>query len=551
MSENKIRVIVKKYQSNILFGILFCVLMLLPDFVFEAVFKEIGYSTDIAFIAFLTAFGFCLSKAGSTTFCVVTTLLFLIELIELCHIGYFGFPINPTDISKIWGKRGDVLESGLAAACDLWFVPLLTVGVFLVLGVVFFKYRRKFGFSAVAVLIVLACLSIKPERAMRKDLKAFLPSPTRYSLHNAINTFSFFAVKGWRAVPIEKIVPADFWKPYALTNAPAFQGGDIVLIMGESTASRMMSLFGYPQKTTPFLDSLQGENFKAVPAVSGAVSTHSALPLFFNTVREPGNSREIRSKTANLFKAAKAAGYKTHFLSAQNALQTHQIGTEFIDDVRTREDNALCFHADGDRCLVGMLDKILSDKSEKHFVVLNFKAVHSPYASVYAKNPEFALFEGDKDDDAARKRAEYENALLWTDDVIKRLLTVFRKYDDRGGVFAMTSDHGENTGKNGKWGHNLLDLETAKVPFFVYSQSVVKLALPDNREITHYEIGKWMLSLFGKRLDNPNEDGKTFYIHGNNLYQDYDFLKTERGRDGLIAVLNGDVVSRLTGFGKK
>ena len=551
MTENKVALLVKKYQSNILFGILFCILMLLPDFIFDALFKEIRYSTDIAFIVFLMAFGFCLSKAGRVVFCFVTALLFLIELVELCHIGYFGFPINPTDIPKIWGERGDVLESGWAAARDLWVVPVMTVCVFLALSVFFFKYRRQFGFSAVAVLIVLVCLSIKPERAMRKSLKSFLPSPTRYSLHNAINTFSFFAVKGWRAEPIEKIVPDGFWKPYAIADAPGFQSGDIVLIMGESTASRMMSLFGYSKKTTPFLDSLKGENFKAVSAVSGAVSTHSALPLFFNTVREPGNAREIRSKTANLFKSAKAAGYTTHFISAQNALQTHQIGTEFIDDVRTREDNLSCFYAEGDRCLVGMLDKILSDKSRKHFVVLNFKAVHSPYASVYEDDDRFAVFQGDKNNASARKRAEYENALLWMDDVVKQLLTVFWKYDDRDDIFAMTSDHGENTGENGKWGHNLLSLETAKVPFFVYSRSVAETGLPDNREITHYEIGKWVLSLFGKRLDNPNEDGKTFYIHGNNLYQDYDFLKTERGDDGAISVRSGTVVSRLTKYGKK
>ncbi len=544
-------VFLKKYKANFLYGCLFCFLLLFPDFVFEAVFEGIGYSTDIAFIAFLTAFGFCLSKAGRATFCFVSILLFLIELVELCHIGYFGFPINPTDISKIWAEGEDVLESGWAAVGDLWFVPALLIGVFLILGIVFFKYRKSFGFSIAAVIIVFICLSIKPERATRKNLKAFLPSPTRYSIHNAVNTFSFFAVKGWRIKPIDAIVPADFWKPYALTDAPKFQGGDIVLIMGESAASRMMSLFGFAKKTTPFLDSLRGESFKAVPAVSSAVSTHSALPLFFNTVREPGNIREIRSKTANLFKAAKTAGYETHFISAQDALQTHQIGTEFIDDVRTKEDASFCFQTDGDGCLVAMLDGVLSDRSRKHFVVLNFKAVHSPYAAVYRRDKKFEVFKGEENTVPARRRAEYENALLWMDDVFKRLFAVFQKYDKQNGVFVMTSDHGENTGENGRWGHNLLDLETAKVPFFVYSRKLAETGLSDEREITHYEIGKWMLSLFGKRLNNPNEDGKTFYIHGNNLYQDYDFLETERGADGLIGAPKRNVVSSMVRFGKK
>ncbi len=544
-------IFLKKYKANFLYGCLFCFLLLFPDFVFEAVFEGIGYSTDLAFIAFLAAFGFCLSKAGRGTFCFVTILLFLIELIELCHIGYFGFPINPTDISKIWAESGDVLESGRAAVGDLWFIPVLLFGVFSILGIVYFKYRKKFGFSIVAVIIVFVCLSIKPERAARKNLKAFLPSPTRYSIHNAVNTFSFFAVKGWRIKPIDAIVPVDFWKPYVLTDTSEFRGGNIVLIMGESTASRMMSLFGYAKKTTPFLDSLSGENFKAVSAVSGAVSTHSALPLFFNTVREPGNVREIRAKTANLFKAAKATGYETHFISAQDALQTHQIGTAFVDDVRTREDNAFCFQTDGDRCLVAMLDGVLSNRSRKHFVVLNFKAVHSPYAAIYKRDKKFDVFRSEGNTASARRRAEYENALLWTDDVFKRLFAVFQKYDKQSGVFVMTSDHGENTGENGRWGHNLLDLETAKVPFFVYSRKLAETRLPDEREITHYEIGKWMLSLFGKRLNNPNEDGKTFYIHGNNLYQDYDFLKAERGRDGSIDALKRNVVGSLVKHGKK
>ena len=47
------------------------------------------------------------------------------------------------------------------------------------------------------------------------------------------------------------------------------------------------------------------------------------------------------------------------------------------------------------------------------------------------------------------------------------------------------------------------------------------------------------------------KDGKTFYVHGNNLYQDYDFLETERGADGLIGAPKRNVVSSMVRFGKK
>jgi glucan phosphoethanolaminetransferase (alkaline phosphatase superfamily) len=209
------------------------------------------------------------------------------------------------------------------------------------------------------------------------SLKSFLPSPSRYSLHNSLNYFSFWAVKGWKIHSAKDLLPEKFYKEYSVVpfTSKAKEPQLILMIMRESTSSTHMSLFSGREATTPNLDRIKNDaNFIALPAISSGVCTHASLPLFFNLVREPGNIWLLESEKVNLFRLAKAAGYETHFISAQNALLTHANGTGYIDDLRTMEDEAIGFGLKKDFYFLQILKIIMQKGNHKKFIVLNFKS---------------------------------------------------------------------------------------------------------------------------------------------------------------------------------
>lgn len=523
----------KKTKYNFIFAVIFAILLLLPDFIFEMVFPNIKYLTDYLFIFALMILGYILSFTGIYYFSFILLLLLTMQSIQLFHIAYFARPINPLDISKIFSDFADIYSSGLGDMDDIWIVIPLLILTFGGIFFTFYKFRRQLGFSLIAILIVSIALCVKPERAMRKTLKSFLPADTRYSIHNSINTFSYYLVKSMDNQTIASIVPHDFYQPYTVTPNHREKPELIVLVMGESLSTNQMSLF-HPElpSTTPHLDNLKKDSgFLAVPAISGAVSTHASLPIFFNMMKEPGNINLFKTNEANLFRLAKQAGYTTHFLSAYDVKQTHNIGVPYIDDIRTSEQDFIAYSRKNEDHMVELFQK-MDLSSGKHFVVLNFKSVHSPYESNYAhRGNEFDRFRPQDDSREQEALNTYRNAVLYIDDVVHRLLTEFKSKVAENAYFILTSDHGELLGRNNYYGHNILLQETAEVPFLIYSPNPDRNLYADlkqNPEISHYEIADTIATLLGYDVKNPNHDENTVYIHGNNLYEEYEIIELSR-----------------------
>ena len=80
------------------------------------------------------------------------------------------------------------------------------------------------------------------------------------------------------------------------------------------------------------------------------------------------------------------------------------------------------------------------------------------------------------------------------------------------------------------WGHNNLVLEQAKVPFFVKSFEIKDLP----SVISHYQIGKLILTQIGFEFKNKNENNNTYYLHGNNIDFPYDFIEYRIENENVI-----------------
>ena len=78
------------------------------------------------------------------------------------------------------------------------------------------------------------------------------------------------------------------------------------------------------------------------------------------------------------------------------------------------------------------------------------------------------------------QNATYENAVLYIDDVLYRLIEYFKAQNIKNSQFIFTSDHAEMLGvPDGKYGHNQLLMESMKVPFILYSNNGNLPTLPN------------------------------------------------------------------------
>lgn len=530
-------------------GLLFAALVLLPDFVYELIYPEIRYLTDFLFIFVISVFGFFLSLSGIFVYVICCLLFMFMQLVQLSHIAYFHRPINPLDISKVFEEFGDIYSASVSDVDDFWHVAVLAFLPFLTLIFLEIKWRKKLRFSFIGILAVLIFLSVKPERATRRGLHHFLPPETRYSIHNSINSFSFYLVRGVLMDSGETagdIVPPDYYKPYSLTELPE-RANLIVLVMGESTSAAKMHLFRPEiRETTPQLEKFAADNdgFIFREAISGAVSTHSSLPIFFNMMKEPGNIQKLLNHDTNLFKMAKEHGYKTYFYSAYDMKQTNLIGVPYIDEIVTYEHNPRRFKRRKEDLLVKMFRK-LDLKNGRNFVVLNFRSVHSPYEENYAHHPEFDVFKPRDDSRFEEENAAYENAVLYIDSVLVKLLESFNTLNIPDSHFVFTSDHAEMLGiPDGRYGHNQLLQESADVPFIWYHIGGKAPSLSEGK-VTHYEISGWLAEQLGYKVENPNYGADVFFVHGNNLFNDYEFVKLHREADGDIVKDEQKTLARM------
>ena len=101
----------------------------------------------------------------------------------------------------------------------------------------------------------------------------------------------------------------------------------------------------------------------------------------------------------------------------------------------------------------------------------------------------------------------------------------------------LVSDHGELLGERGKWGHGHLLPETADTPFIFDGANVDEAFFEKIKALIHptnYEIAKLIAEKLGFEIENPNEDGRTFFINGNEIYGNAGKLKVTRHEDGAV-----------------
>lgn len=158
-----------------------------------------------------------------------------------------------------------------------------------------------------------------------------------------------------------------------------------------------------------------------------------------------------------------------------------------------------------DFLLLKELEKI--DLSKKSFIVMQQIGQHSPYH----------YFEGNKSDEYSKN---YQKSVDYSFEFYHHLLS-YLEDTQKPFILIYTSDHGEFSGENGRYGHNSFDPVIYEVPMFIVSNST----LPSNYQQinSHYKLSQFLAYLLGYQKELIFEDKKTI-INGTMLSREDGFI---------------------------
>ena len=303
-----------------------------------------------------------------------------------------------------------------------------------------------------------------------------------------------------------------------LKDQHAGEARTLVLVIGESTTSQHMSLYGYARPTSPKLEEKRAQLTIFNQAYASRPYTIEALQqvLTFADQENP----DLYLTKPSIMSIMKQAGYKTYWITNQQTLtKRNTMLTSFSEQMdeqiylnNSRSQNSYEFDED----VLAPFERILEDGAERRFIVIHLLGTHMRYKFRYPA--EYDVFKDKKNlpdwvtsDKQLSLINEYDNAVLYNDHVVSSIIDTL---EARQGKTMMTffSDHGEDVFDTPP--HDFVGRNEAAptvpmyaIPFFIWQSDAWKATerrtLDRNRnrpyQISHF-IHTWA-DLVGLRFD--------------------------------------------------
>lgn len=494
-------------------------LLLADDFLQQLFTPNNRAELEVGYVLVLWLFSAALWLCNLRWLSAGVLLLFAaMQTMQLANISFFGEPLTAIDIQASLNDPGEVRQTALHSFAEHWPVLLcvaLPYGLLLALHLCL-PGRVSLPQSRWALLLIAVVLLSKPYRATYRNFDSFAASPSRSALHNSLNAFSAWSVR--LALRPEVELPSVPFAPYQLSPSLS-QARHVWLVVADSLRSDRLGLLGYERDTTPRLAEYLRDHPSAFvrPGIAAGVATDVSLPYLLNPIREPGQDRLLRTGDINLFRFARQAGFRTHWISSQESKLLANLGSRYLDVSITREDHPVRFLQQQDRALLDVLAR--QQWAERNFVVLNLRTAHLPYAQNYRHEASPAPW---TDRGPNGQGNAYDNSVHYLDSLLAEVVADFDRLEGER-YLIITGDHGQRLGEDGHWGHNDLVPEVSDVPVIVISRDApadVLEQFSDERWISHYEAGKWLAARLGTRIENPNLRPNEHFVHGKLLFTD-------------------------------
>lgn len=486
--------------------------------------KDTAYSPKSGDIALYVIIS--LLAAVSIRFMLTRVLLaitYIVQLSEAIYHQFYGQFYGPSEVWLAFVETKDI-ASGITdslGALGIYFVIMLVALVFALV------FARRIGphwhkWVAAPCLLAIAVMFLGQfYKAIDGQMYKFNPDLRHSLLRNGLSAMSFSAVRLIPEALSGENQNIAHYEPYQVTPVADHQNGkySVILAIGESLNPHHVSALGYERETTPELKALMDQyQGSGRLIVSNAVSTRVAIPMLVNNLREPDNFSAYKSKATNIFANAKKQGYQTAFISAQgleglsNWIGIHDI--DFWEDTQVRP----APDVGADRILTPSVEKAPLDWNKPFMMVLNSRAPHIPYERNIPAG--FAKFSTPHlDDDVAQKKNEYDDAVrLYDKELASAIRTVMAKSKLPVLVF-ITSDHGERVGDGGLFGHSVVEMPIAQVPFIYFSNDPAMSLknISPQMPLNHFQLATLINKVLGYQVTNPNQKDDSYFITGGDI----------------------------------
>lgn len=262
-----------------------------------------------------------------------------------------------------------------------------------------------------------------------------------------------------------------------------------ILVIGESADRNRYSLYNYNRDTSPYLSKIKDELFLFDDVISPHAHTSPALELIltFGDLR----NNDLKYKYGSIIDFFNSAGFKTFWISNQYKYGSYDSGYSAIANAADEkiyintnswQSNKTNYY---DEQLVIELEKVLKENYGNKFIILHLFGSHSPYNNrypekfnVYKSNQYLANISPDSKYANVMKYNAYDNSIIYTDYVLKKLIDVL-KQENINGYMLYFSDHGEDAGstdKNVFYGHNesISSKPMYEIPFILWLSNKYK-----------------------------------------------------------------------------
>ena len=363
----------------------------------------------------------------------VYTIIALPMLVQMSHFevyrsfassfGFHAFAEDPWMTLSLWVEQFNIVKSIIILGVVFWSVKLLSVSKPIV------KWRYALNVISFTLLYLLTTFSWYGVPNFQNSTLAYYSTLLQMSKDQALE-FNRDKTK------------------VSVNNAPIDNLPNIIYIVGESLTLSHMGIYGYNKDTTPKLQDL--EDNKRIIAFDNALSigTHTRLSVPYMLVGIEGIDPLGKFyQTPGIFNYAKARGYNTAFISAQDTSWGH-IREIFVDDdvdffwdgLQMNKNASVHKGADDMRVLKEIAIPYINKQAKPLMLVLQMDGSHYPYGMHSTKKHKKFLPELEENSMNA-----FDNTVVKTDDYIATLIKHVQDKNPNTWVF-YSSDHGQGLG---------------------------------------------------------------------------------------------------------
>lgn len=313
---------------------------------------------------------------------------------------------------------------------------------------------------------------------------------------------------------------------------------NIIWIIDESVGGQYLSLNGYPEKTTPYLDSLQGSMLNLGLASSCTnCSSITNISLMSGIKAEDLPDKNYKSlKKPSIFQYAKNAGYATSYITGQfnkgdllNYMTKHDL--KYIDHYY--QPNKYIHGPDEKYPEDDVVENIRQNlqQNESNFMFVVKRGAHFPYEENYPQThkvftPTLSKNEWHNGTKKLETTNSYLNSLRWrVNDFFAYFFKETNILDRDDTLIIYTADHGQSILEDGQASTHCDARNPSKaqgiVPFILFAKNTNAIGIPASQKnkASHFLMFPSTLKMMGYRVTDKTlfdavPDNAQVFFHG-------------------------------------